>query len=695
MKGTNRGSSVSPVESNKSRRLTTDSLSIEKGVKDDSGLRTSSKSGDRKNEMRISTRRIPFLSIYRYTKPFDCFLLMAGILLSLAQGSLQAVQTIIFKRLSDTLIEGQAKWGTEDFDELKFHNGAVIAVYMYIGYGIVILILATISMTCWHTVCERQIYQIRKRYFAAVLRQNMSWFDTHPSGELITRMSDGIDRIKDGIGDKVGILFSYGAAFVGGLVVAFICSWQMTLIMMVFMPILTALTAFLTRFVSNSTREELHAYEKAGAIAEEVIVGIRTVIALNGQEKEIERYKNELNKASKFGRRKASFIALGTAWLFCLVFVAMGIAFWYGTKLYNDGFIQPGVVFATFWAAISSTLSLGMAVPQIGAIMIAQNAASSIFEVIDRIPEIDCQSSKGISIANSKGEIEFKDVHFCYPTRPEEEVLKGISFTVKAEQSVALVGSSGCGKSTLIGLLLRYYSQGRGELTIDGIPLESMNIRWLRQMIGVVSQEPVLFAATVEENLRFGNEKMTIEDMKRACQIANAHNFIEELPKGYKTRIGEGGVQLSGGQKQRIAIARALVKNPKILLLDEATTALDSRSEKIIQHALEKASAGRTTLTIAHRLSTIRNADLIIVLDQGKVIERGTHEELMLYGGVYKTLVLAQDVEKLTKENAPNFEEEADADVDMKSIGRTKDDKMTKHLYYCNQTKQALCPTAS
>uniref|UniRef100_A0A1I7VMP2 ABC transporter family protein n=1 Tax=Loa loa TaxID=7209 RepID=A0A1I7VMP2_LOALO len=624
---------------------------------------------------------------------------MAGILLSLAQGSLQAVQTIIFKRLSDTLIEGQAKWGTEDFDELKFHNGAVIAVYMYIGYGIVILILATISMTCWHTVCERQIYQIRKRYFAAVLRQNMSWFDTHPSGELITRMSEyvlqmflkldlsGIDRIKDGIGDKVGILFSYGAAFVGGLVVAFICSWQMTLIMMVFMPILTALTAFLTRFVSNSTREELHAYEKAGAIAEEVIVGIRTVIALNGQEKEIEsldrkgfRYKNELNKASKFGRRKASFIALGTAWLFCLVFVAMGIAFWYGTKLYNDGFIQPGVVFATFWAAISSTLSLGMAVPQIGAIMIAQNAASSIFEVIDRIPEIDCQSSKGISIANSKGEIEFKDVHFCYPTRPEEEVLKGISFTVlilkqnwnnlevedcdegikvKAEQSVALVGSSGCGKSTLIGLLLRYYSQGRGELTIDGIPLESMNIRWLRQMIGVVSQEPVLFAATVEENLRFGNEKMTIEDMKRACQIANAHNFIEELPKGYKTRIGEGGVQLSGGQKQRIAIARALVKNPKILLLDEATTALDSRSEKIIQHALEKASAGRTTLTIAHRLSTIRNADLIIVLDQGKVIERGTHEELMLYGGVYKTLVLAQDVEKLTKENAPNFEEEA------------------------------------
>ncbi|EJW80611.1 ABC transporter, partial [Wuchereria bancrofti] len=204
---------------------------------------------------------------------------------------------------------------------------------------------------------------------------------------------------------------------------------------------------------------------------------------------------------------------------------------------------------------------------------------------------------------------------------------------VKAEQSVALVGSSGCGKSTLVGLLLRYYNQGRGELTIDGIPLDSMNIRWLRQMIGVVSQEPILFATTVEENIRLGNEKMTNEDMKRVCQIANAHNFIEGLPKGYKTRIGEGGVQLSGGQKQRIAIARALVKDPKILLLDEATTALDTKSEKVLQHALEKASIGRTTLTIAHRLSTIRNADNIIVLEHGKVVEKeiikGEGEEIV------------------------------------------------------------------
>uniref|UniRef100_A0A915PV66 Uncharacterized protein n=1 Tax=Setaria digitata TaxID=48799 RepID=A0A915PV66_9BILA len=596
---------------------------------------------------------------YRYARPFDYFLLILGIMLSLTQGFLQALHAYVFKGLSDTLVEGERTWGTKDFDEAKFHDGAMVAVYLYSCYGIGIFVLSTVSMSCWHTLCERQIQQIRNHYFAAVLQQNMSWFDVHQSGELMTKISETMERIRDGTGDKMGILFTYGAAFIGGLIVAVVCSWRITLIMLAFIPVLAGLTYFLTSFVSTSAGKEMQAYEKAGTVAEEVIGGIRTVIALNGQRKETERYHKALKKAAVFGRRKALFIALGTAWIFCLVFIAMGISFWYGTKLYNDGIIQPGAIFATFWAIIAGTISLGMAAAQIGAIVTAQNSAKSIFEVIDRVPEIDCQSPEGSRIVDLKGEIEFKDIHFHYPTRPEEEVLKGVSFKVKAEQSVALVGSSGCGKSTLIRLLLRHYNQEHGELTIDGIPVSSLNIRWLRQIIGIVSQEPILFAATVEENLRLGNQEMTTERMEEVCRTANAHNFIRQLPQGYKTRIGEGGVQLSGGQIQRIAIARALAKDPKILLLDEATSALDSESEKVVQHALKKASATRTTLTIAHRLSTIRNADRIIVLNHGEIIETGTHEELMANGRLYMKMVLTQNVDQTdkTKDTSNSAEE--------------------------------------
>uniref|UniRef100_A0A0M3KCV2 ABC-type xenobiotic transporter n=1 Tax=Anisakis simplex TaxID=6269 RepID=A0A0M3KCV2_ANISI len=292
--------------------------------------------------------------------------------------------------------------------------------------------------------------------------------------------------------------------------------------------------------------------------------------------------------------------------------------------------VSPGTVFATFWAVMGGAIALGQAVPQMGAIMGARNAATRIFQIIDRKPEIDSQSSSGSKIDKPNGELEFRDVHFSYPTRPDTKVLDGISVKIPAGKSYAFVGHSGCGKSTLLGLLLRFYEQSSGKVLVDGVPVNELNLRWLRQTIAVVSQEPVLFATTIEENLRLGQADISAEDMER----------------GYKTRIGEGGVQLSGGQKQRLAIARALARDPKVLLLDEATSALDTESERLVQHAIDKASAGRTTLTIAHRLSTIRNADCIVVLDHGKIIESGTHDDLMKLDSVYKQLVKAQEIEK-------------------------------------------------
>ena len=240
------------------------------------------------------------------------------------------------------------------------------------------------------------------------------------------------------------------------------------------------------------------------------------------------------------------------------------------------------------------------------------------------------------------GSIEFKDITFSYPTRPDIKVLEGFNLNIEVGKTYALVGPSGCGKSTVIQLLLRFYDPSTGEVLVGGKDVRTLNVKWLRQHIGVVSQEPVLFNSTIAENILYGKDGATQEEVKQAAANANAHDFISKLPDGYSTLVGEGGIQLSGGQKQRIAIARALISDPKILLLDEATSALDTESESIVQQALDKASAGRTTIIIAHRLSTIQNADLIASVQDGRIAETGSHTELMDKKGLYYNLVVAQ-----------------------------------------------------
>ena len=240
------------------------------------------------------------------------------------------------------------------------------------------------------------------------------------------------------------------------------------------------------------------------------------------------------------------------------------------------------------------------------------------------------------------GSIEFKDITFTYPTRPDIKVLEGFNLNIEVGKTYALVGPSGCGKSTVIQLLQRFYDPSTGEVLVGGKDVRTLNVKWLRQHIGVVSQEPVLFDTTISENILYGKEGATQEEVKQAAIDANAHDFISKLPDGYNTLVGEGGTQLSGGQKQRIAIARALISDPKILLLDEATSALDTESESIVQQALDQARAGRTTIVIAHRLSTIQNADLIASVQDGRIVEKGSHSELMDKEGLYYNLVVAQ-----------------------------------------------------
>ncbi|CAF0848927.1 unnamed protein product [Rotaria sordida] len=365
------------------------------------------------------------------------------------------------------------------------------------------------------------------------------------------------------------------------------------------------------------TSQELKSYAKAGAVAEEVLSSIRTVFSYNGAAYELKRYEEHLRSAKLSGIRKGGLngILMGIVWL--LIFCVYALGFWYGAKLVRDEGFTIGGILIVFFSIITAVFSLGQAAPHLQSVAQARGAAYTLWNIIDTPSRININDPNGFKKEDLNGDIKFTNVHFAYPSRIDVPVLNGLSFTAQRGQTTALVGSSGCGKSTCIQLLQRFYDTIDGSVEIDDIQVNQYNLSWLREHIGVVSQEPILFHTTIKENILFGKTNATQDEIVTAAKMANAHDFIKELPDKYDTLVGERGAQLSGGQKQRIAIARALVRNPRILLLDEATSALDRESESIVQEALDRASKGRTTIVIAHRLSTIVNASKIIVLDKG------------------------------------------------------------------------------
>ncbi|ELU04466.1 hypothetical protein CAPTEDRAFT_135774, partial [Capitella teleta] len=517
-------------------------------------------------------------------------------------------------------------------DEMK------IFAFYYIGIGAAVFLLGYIQTATWQTAAYGQCRRIRVLLLEAILRQEIGWYDVHEIGELNTRISDDVDQIEAGIGDKLSLFFQQMFAFLAGFIVGFIYGWELTLVILAVSPLLAIAGGFMARVGANMASKELEAYAKAGAIAEEVLGAFRTVVAFSGEEKECERYAKNLKEAKETGLKKGIVNGLGMGTIFFLIFASYALAFWYGTQLMiKDGY-SAGNLMTVFFCVLIGAFSIGNAAPNIQDFANSRGAAYAIYNIIDMIPSIDSKSTEGLK-PNIRGNVEFRGVHFSYPSRDTVKVLKGLDLSVNVGQTVALVGSSGCGKSTTVSLLQRFYDPLQGTVLVDGIDIREMNVTHLRNHIGVVSQEPVLFATTIAENISYGKEGCTQEEIEKAAMNANAHDFIMKLPQKYKTLVGDRGAQLSGGQKQRVAIARALVRDPKILLLDEATSALDTESEATVQAALDNARMGRTTLVIAHRLSTIRTADLIASFDNGVLAEKGTHDELMRNEGIYCTLV--------------------------------------------------------
>ena len=475
------------------------------------------------------------------------------------------------------------------------------------------------------------------------------------------------------------MLAFFTGTFLLSIITAFVYGWDLTLVIMTMIPFMVIFGGMAAKVQSSFAEREMSAYGKAGAIAEEALSAIRTVVAFGGQDKEVVQYGTKLEGARKSGILRGMLTGVSGGLMFGIMYCVYALGFWYGIKTimddresedckscYNNQTAEydfeclssctrysPDALFVVFFSVLIGGFQIGQSAPYAEALATARSAAGKIYRVIDRLPAIDSSSKEGKRPVSLQGNIKFENVLFNYPSRPDVKILQGLSLEVPRGKTVALVGSSGCGKSTCVQLVQRFYDPESGSVKIDDIDIKELNIGWLRDHIGVVGQEPVLFDLTIRENIRLGKQDATDEEIEKACQEANAYNFIMKLPKKYDTMVGEGGTQLSGGQKQRIAIARALVRNPQILLLDEATSALDTESEKVVQRALDQASEGRTTIVVAHRLSTIRSAHLIVAIDSGKVKEIGTHDELMEKKDLYYSLVTRQLQQKDEKESSP------------------------------------------
>lgn len=580
--------------------------------------------------------KVPFYKLFSFADKLDVGLMIVGTVCAMANGMTQPLMTLIFGQLINTFGESDPSHVVHEVSRvsLKF-------VYLAIGSGIASLL----QVSSWMVTGERQATRIRGLYLKTILRQDIAFFDTETTtGEVIGRMSGDTILIQDAMGEKVGKFIQLMSTFLGGFIIAFARGWLLSLVLLPSIPLLVISGGTMAIIMSRMSSRGQLAYAEAGNVVEQTVGAIRTVASFTGEKKAIKNYDNKLHiaYASTVQQGLASGIGLGTVLL--IIFGTYGLAMWYGSKLVIERGYDGGRVINCIMAIMSGGMSLGQTSPCLNAFAAGQAAAYKMFETIKRKPQIDAYDTSGTVLEDIRGEIELKDVYFNYPARPDVQIFSGFSLHVPSGKTAALVGQSGSGKSTVISLLERFYDPHSGEVLIDGVDLKQLQLKWIREKIGLVSQEPILFATTIKENISYGKEDASDEEIRTAIVLANAAKFIDKLPKGLDTMVGEHGTQLSGGQKQRIAIARAILKNPRILLLDEATSALDAESERIVQDALVNVMVNRTTVVVAHRLTTIRNADIIAVVYQGKIVEQGTHGALIKDpDGAYTQLVHLQE----------------------------------------------------
>lgn len=576
--------------------------------------------------------------IFRYLSPYK---LKFG--LGMACLLFSSVTFMVFPGLIGRLI-GSAEAGPSPLDRFFDVDGANnIALWLLLAFAVQAL-FSFLRVVLFAEVTERAIAALRRDVYAHLISLPMAYFNSKRVGELTSRTSNDIGQLQEFFMTVMAELVRQFIIIVVGVALLFFFSVELTLVMLISLPIMMLVAFFFGRFIRSLSKKTQAELALSQVVVDETLQGIQSVKAYGNEGFELNRYSAALKRTvdvallgAKWRGAFASFIVFG-------LFGSVVLVIWYGSVLRNEGAISLDVFTSFILYSVFVGGSIGGMADVFGRIQKAVGATENLFEIMAETAEPTVLNSE-VPHVKINGSIAFRKVHFNYASRPDKPVLRGLTFDVKAGERVAIVGSSGAGKSTVAALLLRFYDVDSGDLLIDEKPAKSYPLASLRNQMAFVPQELMLFGGTIRENIAYGKPTATDEEVRMAAKKANTLEFIDSFPDGMSTVVGERGVQLSGGQKQRVVIARAILKDPKILILDEATSSLDAESERTVQQALDTLMQGRTSIIIAHRLSTVQSADNIVVLEAGTVCEMGTHEQLMaIENGVYRRLCRLQEI---------------------------------------------------
>ncbi|KAI3894635.1 hypothetical protein MKX03_016799 [Papaver bracteatum] len=586
---------------------------------------------ERNNQKDQLLQHVSLKQLAYFNKP-EAVILLLGSIASVIRGLIPPTLGFLFSRIFKTFYEPP--------DELR--RDSVFWSLMFVVLGCISLAIMPMQQYLIGIAGGKLVQRLRSMCFRKIVHQEISWFDdpANSSGAIEKWLSTDALRVQHLVGDSLALWVQNLTTNIAAVIIAFTTNWQLTLVILAAFPLLASEGYLRMKFSQSSNSDDEVKYEEANQVAYDAVGGIRTVASFNAEEKVLHLYQKKCTNLMEQGFRHGYISGISLGFAMFIIFSAGSLCFYVGARLVKDGKATFEQVFRVILVLLVSVLenseTNGMA-PDFSK---ARTSAASIFKILYSQPKIDSSNTMGITLDNVRGDIDFKNVNFRYPARPNVPIFTSLCLSIPAGKTVALVGESGCGKSTVINLLQRFYDIESGSIMLDKVEIQEFKINWLRQQMGVVSQEPILFNDTIKANVAYGKQGMTSEDeVIAATNTSNAHKFISSLPNGYETLVGERGIQLSGGQKQRIAIARAILKNPKILLLDEATSALDLESEYLVQEAFERVMQNRTNIVVAHRLSSVKGADIIAVVKNGMIIEQGRHDVLMkIENGVYASM---------------------------------------------------------